>query len=72
MQSRSLALAAALAALLAASPAALAQVNAKSAGYHDDARKQMQKGDVKAAIIQLKNAVRADPNNIEEIGRAHV
>ena len=65
MQSRSLALAAALAALLAASPAALAQVNAKSAGYHDDARKQMQKGDVKAAIIQLKNAVRADPNNIE-------
>lgn len=65
MQSRSLALAAALAALLAASPAALAQVNAKSAGYHDDARKQLQKGDVKAAIIQLKNAVRADPGNIE-------
>lgn len=65
MQSRTIALALALTAMLAASPAALAQVNAKSAGYHDDARKQLQKGDLKAAIIQLKNAVRADTNNIE-------
>lgn len=62
---RLLAVSAALAGLMAAAPVAYAQVNAKSAGYHDDARKQLQKGDLKAAIIQLKNAVRADPANIE-------
>jgi len=55
------------AALIMAAPApAFAVVsNDKSAAYVRDAEKHIKKGDVKEAIIQLKNAVVADPKNPE-------
>ncbi|VAW03814.1 hypothetical protein MNBD_ALPHA01-1048 [hydrothermal vent metagenome] len=48
-----------------ATPAYAAVGNEKSASYVRDAEKYLKKGDVKAAIIQLKNAVVADPKNPE-------
>lgn len=38
---------------------------AESDKYLSEGRKQIEKGDFRSAIIQLKNAVRADPNNLE-------
>jgi putative PEP-CTERM system TPR-repeat lipoprotein len=38
---------------------------AESDKYLGEARKQLEKGDYRSAIIQLKNAVRADGNNLE-------
>ena len=35
------------------------------ADYMSDARQSMQKGDVKTAVLQLRNAVKADPQNAE-------
>lgn len=45
----------------ATAPAHAAVGNDKSASYVRDAEKYLKKGDVKAAIIQLKNAVVAEP-----------
>jgi len=39
--------------------------NSKSASYKKDAEEYLKKGDVKAAIIQLKNAILAEPGNAE-------
>ena len=44
---------------------ASAAVNQESQEYHDAARVSLQDGDIAAAIIQLKNAVRSDPANFE-------
>lgn len=52
-----------------------AQVNERSANYQKEARRYLDKGDIKAAIIQLKNAVRADPKNVQaryELGVAQL
>src|ERR1700722_3376558 len=35
----------------------------RAQGYLDDARKSIEKRDLKSAVIQLKNAVQADPDN---------
>ena len=39
--------------------------NAESQHYYADAREQLDRGDARAALIQLKNALRSDPTNIE-------
>ncbi|PCI51329.1 MAG: PEP-CTERM system TPR-repeat protein PrsT [Alphaproteobacteria bacterium] len=44
-------------------PALAAVSNDKSASYVRDAEEYLKKGDIKAAIIQLKNAIRAEPKN---------
>lgn len=52
-----------------------AQGNDRSVGYQKEARRYLEKGDIKAAIIQLKNAVRADSKNVEarfELGVAEL
>jgi|GEM_PF-6995792 len=38
---------------------------AQSADYVDDAMERLQQSDPQAAIIQLKNALREDPENVE-------
>ena len=42
-----------------------AAINAESSSYYDEARAYLKKGDLNAAAIQLKNAIRADENNVE-------
>ena len=42
-----------------------AAVDAESTHYYEDARAYLKKGDVNAAIIQLKNAIRADERNVD-------
>jgi putative PEP-CTERM system TPR-repeat lipoprotein len=42
-----------------------AKIDQRSINFHNDAKKAMEKGDHKTAQIQLRNAVRQDPNNIE-------
>ena len=50
---------------LAVAPNALAAANAdQSNAYYDDARAYLEKGDVNAAVIQLKNALQSDPDNV--------
>src|SRR5438105_732328 len=47
----------------------------KSDAYLNDARKTLEKGDLKAAIVQLKNAVQANPDNAAaryELGMAEL
>ena len=44
---------------------ALAKTSPESIGYYEEAKDYLKKGDVKSAIIQLKNAIRADSNNIQ-------
>ena len=39
--------------------------NAESVRYYEDAKAYLKKGDVNAAAIQLKNAIRADESNVE-------
>ncbi len=39
-------------------------VNAKSEKYYRDAQGYLDKGDINAASIQLKNAIRSDPSNV--------
>ncbi len=54
------------AALFMAAPQAVrAAANAEqSNAYYDDARAYLEKGDVNAAVIQLKNALQSDPDNV--------
>lgn len=49
-----------------APPPALASAGDRSAsdGFYQDARKYLEKGDANAAVIQLKNALQRDPNNV--------
>ena len=44
---------------------ALAAPNAESQRYFNEARTYMEQGETAAAIIQLKNAIRADPDNVQ-------
>ncbi|MEJ0072298.1 MAG: tetratricopeptide repeat protein [Pseudomonadota bacterium] len=46
-----------------AAPAEPASSNRESRDYYEDAQKQLEKSDARAALIQLKNALRADPGN---------
>jgi tetratricopeptide (TPR) repeat protein len=46
-------------------PEAFAQDRERSNRFHEDAKRALQRGDLRTAIIQLKNAVRADVNNLE-------
>src|SRR5258708_28462088 len=57
---------AAMGAAISAAPVATAAFAAdpgRSAGYLEDAKKLLEKGDAKSAVIQLKNAVQADPES---------
>src|SRR5262249_54965936 len=59
-------------ALLGACPDGFAADSKKSESYLGEARKSLDKNDVKTALIQLKNAVQADPDNAVarfELGR---
>jgi putative PEP-CTERM system TPR-repeat lipoprotein len=40
-------------------------VRAAADGYIDDARRYLEKGEVKSAVIQLKNALQGDPSHVE-------
>jgi putative PEP-CTERM system TPR-repeat lipoprotein len=42
---------------------AIAADPSRAEGYLNDAKKSLEKGDAKSAVIQLKNAVQADPDN---------
>lgn len=42
-----------------------AKVDQRSINFHNDAKKALEKNDLRAAQIQLRNAVRQDPNNLE-------
>ena len=42
-----------------------ATVNPESSSYYDEARAYLKKGDINAAAVQLKNAIRADENNVD-------
>ena len=55
----------AAAALAFAAAPADARVNDESSSYYDEAKTYLQKGDVRSAIIHLKNAIRADPQNVQ-------
>ncbi len=60
---RAIALAAVL--LVYVAPAAIAAPDRdQSNAYYDDARAYLEKGDVNAAVIQLKNALQSDPDNV--------
>src|SRR5258706_11994992 len=51
--------------LMAAAKPAPKSGNAESQHYYADAREQLDRGDARAALIQLKNALRADATNLE-------
>lgn len=42
-----------------------AKVSTESVGYYEEAKAYLKKGDVKSAVIQLKNAIRTDPDNVQ-------
>ena len=54
-----------LAIFVAALPAAEARVSTESIGFYEEAKDYLEKGDIRAAIIQLKNAIRADGDNVQ-------
>jgi len=56
---------ASLAILAATPPPAGAKVSTESVGYYEEAKGYLKKGDVKSAIIQLKNAIRTDGDNVQ-------
>lgn len=51
--------------LLFSAGTAYGALNAESTSYYEDAQQYLKKGDIRAAVIQLKNAIRADGNNVE-------
>ncbi len=58
-------------------PATLAEARPtdRSVRYHDEARQYLEAGKVNEAIIQLKNAIRTDPDNVKarlELGLIHL
>lgn len=48
---------------LSGSANAAKNTNSESVAFYDDAVKYLKKGDINAAIIQLKNSLQKDPNN---------
>ena len=46
-------------------PPAEARVSTESVGYYEEAKGFLKKGNIKSAIIQLKNAIRADGDNVQ-------
>ena len=46
-------------------PYGWAAVNPESTRYYEEARTYLKKGDINAAAIQLKNAIRADESNVD-------
>ena len=40
-------------------------VTTESSSYYDQAKAYLKKGDINAAAIQLKNAIRADESNVD-------
>ena len=42
-----------------------ASVSEDSIKLHEEAKDYLEKGNFKSAVIQLKNAIRADPNNVQ-------
>ncbi|MBL8698817.1 MAG: PEP-CTERM system TPR-repeat protein PrsT [Alphaproteobacteria bacterium] len=42
-----------------------AKIDQRSINFHNDAKKALEKNDLRAAQIQLRNAVRQDPNNLD-------
>ena len=70
MRIRSLMTALCMASVLAGQPVALvlaqsAKIDQRSINFHNDAKKAIEKGDLRAAQIQLRNAVQRDPNNLD-------
>ncbi len=67
MTIRATALAAGLATLLLSGTAlsALPAEQGKGAGFHEDAQRLLRKGDPRAALVQMRNAVQAEPENLE-------
>ncbi len=62
-------------ALAFAGPAAAATTEGEGGAYYEDALVRFGKGEYAAAIIQLKNALQEDPNNLAArilIGRAYI
>src|SRR5215510_12501250 len=56
-----------------AAPRPVHAANERSERLLTDARRQLEQGDIRAAIIQLRNALRADPSNVParfELGMA--
>lgn len=66
MNIRATALAAGLATLLLSGTAlsALPAEQGKGAGFHEDAQRLLRKGDPRAALVQMRNAVQAEPENM--------
>ena len=67
-------LVAALVALLTVA-GAQAKVSERSLRYHEEARRYLEQGKVNEAIIQLKNAIRTDPDNLRarfDLGLIHL
>lgn len=48
-----------------AGPSLASEVNARSLRYYEQAQEHMASGDTAAAVIEYKNAIRTDPNNLE-------
>lgn len=46
-------------------PVMASEVSARSVRYYEQAQKYMDSGDTAAAVIEYKNAIRSDPNNLE-------
>ena len=44
---------------------AIANISEESIKLHEEAKDFLVKGNYKSAVIQLKNAIRADPNNVQ-------
>ncbi len=55
----------ACAAFLAVPSVAVARVSDDSIEYLEEAKSYLKKGDIKSAVIQLKNAIRADGDNVD-------
>ena len=53
------------AALILAAGSGQARISDESVNYHEEARAYLEKGEFNAALIQLKNAIRSDPDNVE-------
>ncbi len=70
MRIRSVMTALCMASVLAGQPfdlvqAQSAKIDQRSINFHNDAKKAIEKGDLRAAQIQLRNAVQRDPNNLD-------
>jgi len=53
------------AALILAAGSGQARISDESVKYHEEAKAYLEKGEINAALIQLKNAIRSDPDNVK-------